>query len=99
MRTIRAAGGLLDTIVSKITARSAPMAGPPSPPPRRLCRVDLPVRLLTFNRRASPAVVGGGLVGVCAAIAALVAALSGGPAPSAGALPAAATASASAVAS
>jgi hypothetical protein len=39
--------------------------------------------------------VGGGLVALCAAVAALVAALSGGPAPSAGALPAAATASAS----
>jgi hypothetical protein len=38
-------------------------------------------------------------VAVCAAIAALVAALSGGPAPSAGALPAAATASATASAS
>jgi hypothetical protein len=38
--------------------------------------------------------VGGGLVAVCAGIAALVAALSGGPAPSAGALPAAAAASA-----
>jgi hypothetical protein len=54
------------------------------------------VRLLTDNRRARPAVVGGGLVAVCAAVAALVAALSGGPATSAGALPAAATASAAA---
>jgi hypothetical protein len=44
------------------------------------------VRLLTINRRARPAVVGGGLVGLCAAVAATVAALSGGPAPSAGAL-------------
>jgi Transglycosylase SLT domain len=41
-----------------------------------------------------PAVVGGGLVAVCAAVAVVVAALSGGPAPSAGGLPAAATASA-----
>jgi transglycosylase-like protein with SLT domain len=54
------------------------------------------VRLLTDNRRARPAVVGGGLVAVCAAVAALVAALSAGPATSAGALPAAATASAAA---
>jgi hypothetical protein len=44
------------------------------------------VRLLTFNRPARPAVVGGGLVVVCAAVAVTVAALSGGPAPSAGAL-------------
>jgi hypothetical protein len=43
--------------------------------------------------------VGSGLVALCAAVAALVAALSGGPAPSAGALTAAATASASASAS
>jgi hypothetical protein len=45
------------------------------------------VRLLTINRRARPAVVGGGLVALCAAVAATVAALSGGPASSAGALP------------
>jgi Transglycosylase SLT domain len=57
------------------------------------------VRLPTVNRRARPAVVGGGLIAVCAAAAAVVAALSGGPAPSAGALPAAATASAAASAS
>jgi hypothetical protein len=56
------------------------------------------VRLLTVNRRARPAVVGGGLVAVCAVAAAVVAALSGGPSPSpsAGPLPAAATARATA---
>jgi hypothetical protein len=56
------------------------------------------VRLLTVNRRARPAVVGGGLVAVCAVVAAVVAALSGGPSssPSAGPLPAAATARATA---
>jgi hypothetical protein len=54
------------------------------------------VRLLTVNRRARPAVVGGGLVGVCAGVAAVVAALSSGPAPSPGALPTAAIARAAA---
>jgi hypothetical protein len=56
------------------------------------------VRLLTINRRARPAVVGGGLVALCAAVAVTVAALSGGPAASAGALagPARADVSASA---
>jgi hypothetical protein len=44
------------------------------------------VRLLTINRRARPAVVGGGLVAVCAVVAATVAALTGGPAQSDGAL-------------
>jgi len=63
------------------------------------------VRLLTINRRARPAVVGGGLVALCAAVAATVAALAGGPAPTAGALSgparadAAARASAAAIAS
>jgi hypothetical protein len=51
----------------------------------RLLTINRRVRL-TINRRARPAVVGGGLVAVCAAVAATVAALSGGPAPSAGAL-------------
>jgi hypothetical protein len=37
------------------------------------------VRLLTINRRARPVVIGGGLVAICAAVAAAVAALSGGP--------------------
>jgi hypothetical protein len=44
------------------------------------------VRLPTINRRARPIVVGGGLVALCAAVAATVAALSGGPALSSGAL-------------
>ena len=44
------------------------------------------MRLLTINRPARPAVVGGGLVSLCAVVAVTVAALSGGPAPSAGAL-------------
>jgi len=39
-----------------------------------------------MNRRARPIVVGGGLVALCAAVAATVAALSGGPALSSGAL-------------
>ena len=39
-----------------------------------------------MNRRARPIVVGGGLVALCAAVAATVAALSGGPALSGGAL-------------
>jgi hypothetical protein len=56
------------------------------------------VRLLTINRRARPAVVGGGLVALCAAVAATAAAVSGGPAPSAGALPGLARAEASAAA-
>src|ERR1700728_3112553 len=38
-----------------------------------------------MNRRARPIVVGGGLVALCAAVAAPVAALSGGPALSSGA--------------
>jgi hypothetical protein len=60
---------------------------------------------LTIDRRARPAVMGGGLVAVCVAVAVTVAALSGGPASSAGALTgspraaSAATASASATAS
>jgi hypothetical protein len=44
------------------------------------------VRLPTINRRARPIVVGGGLVALCAAVAATVAAVSGGPALSSGAL-------------
>src|SRR5450432_2111623 len=39
-----------------------------------------------MNRRARPIVVGGGLVALCAAVAATVAAVSGGPALSSGAL-------------
>ena len=64
----------------------------------RLLTINRRVRL-TINRRARPVVVGGGLVAVCAAIAATVAALSGGPAPSAGALTGAARVEASASAS
>jgi Transglycosylase SLT domain len=51
-----------------------------------LCRVDFTVRLLRINRRVRPAVVGGGLVAVCAVVAATVAALTGGQGPSAGAM-------------
>src|SRR5271154_2122704 len=90
MRPIRAVRPSPQAVNDKITARSAPMAGPSAGAGRRLCRVNLTVRPLTINRRARPAVVGGGLVAVCAAVAATVAALTGGPAPSAGALPAAA---------
>jgi hypothetical protein len=63
----------------------------------RLLTINRRVRL-TIDRRARPAVVGGGLVAVCAAVAAAVAALSGGPSPSAGALSGAARAEASATA-
>jgi hypothetical protein len=58
----------------------------------------LTVRLLTINRRARPAVVGGGLVALCAAVAATMAAVSGGPASPAGALRGLARAEASAAA-
>jgi hypothetical protein len=51
----------------------------------RLLTINRRVRL-TIDRRARPAVVGGGLVAVCAVVAVTVAALSGGPASSAGAL-------------
>ena len=51
----------------------------------RLLTINRRVRL-TIDRRARPAVVGGGLVAVCAVVAVAVAALSGGPASSAGAL-------------
>ena len=68
----------------------------------RLLTINRRVRL-TINRRARPVVIGGGLVAVCAAVAATVAALSGGPASSAGPLTgparAAATASPAATAS
>src|SRR5580700_9667517 len=96
MPPIRAVRDPPPGLVSGITARSSRRSGLGLAPRRRLCRVDLTVRLPRVNRRARPAVVGGGLVALCAAVAALVAALSGGPAPSAGALTAAATASASA---
>ena len=64
----------------------------------RLLTINRRVRL-TINRRARPVVIGGGLVAVCAAVAATVAALSGGPAPSAGALTGAARVAVSASAS
>ena len=61
----------------------------------RLLTINRRVRL-TINRRTRPVVIGGGLVAVCAAVAATVAAVSGGPAPSAGALTGAARVEASA---
>ena len=64
----------------------------------RLLTINRRVRL-TIDRRARPAVVGGGLVAVCAVVAITVAALSGGPASSAGALTGPARAASTATAS